>query len=86
MKEATLEQFAQDLEGFLQAAQQERVLVTRNGAPIAIIVGAAGLEYKDEEDLRLEASREFWQMIEERRKRPTIPLEEVEARLFADEQ
>ena len=41
-------------------------------------------EFKDEEDRLLEASPEFWQMIQERRRRPAVPLEEVEERLFAD--
>jgi hypothetical protein len=41
---------------------------------------------KDEEDLRLEASPEFWRMIEERRRRPTRRLEDVEEELFADEE
>ena len=38
-----------------------------------------------EEDFRLEASPEFWRMIEERRREPTIPLEDLKAELFADE-
>jgi hypothetical protein len=83
MKETTLEQFAQDLHGFLEAAQYERILVTRNGEPFVVV---AGLAYKDEEDYRLEASPEFWKMIEERRKEPTVPLKEIEAELFPEEQ
>ena len=68
MKEATLEEFAEDPEGFVRSAQQERVLVTQNGAPLAVVVG---VEHKDAEDWQLEASAEFWKMIEERRRRPT---------------
>ena len=63
----------------VQAARQERILVTQNGKPVALVVG---LENKDEEDWHLEMSYDFWQMIEERRKRPTILFEEVEATLF----
>ena len=83
MKETTLEQFAQNLTGFMDASQNERILITRNGEPLAIVVG---VENKDEEDLRLEASPEFWRMIEEARKRPTVRLRDAEAELFADEE
>ena len=31
------------------------------------------------------ASPEFWRMIEERRREPTVPLEDIKAELFADE-
>jgi prevent-host-death family protein len=82
MKETTLEQFAQDPHAFLEAAQHERVLVTRHGKPLAVVIG---VENKDEEDFDLEASPEFWQMIEERRRRPTVSLKDVEATLFAEQ-
>lgn len=82
MKETTLEQFENDPQGVLQASQRERVLVTAQGKPVAVVVG---LENKDREDLALETSEDFWQMIEERRQRPTVPLRDIEAELFADE-
>jgi hypothetical protein len=44
-----------------------------------------GTENKDKEDLALEASPSFWRMIEERRREPTVPLEDIKAELFADE-
>jgi antitoxin HicB len=80
MKEITLEQFARDLPGLTAAAQRERIVVTGNGKPLAILVG---IENKDAEDLRLEASPDFWRMIEERRRRPTMPLKDLEAELQA---
>jgi antitoxin (DNA-binding transcriptional repressor) of toxin-antitoxin stability system len=83
MKEITLEQLAQETLASVEAAQRERVLVTRDGKPLALLVG---LENKDEEDLQLETSVEFWKMIEERRREPTVPWEEVKAALLADEQ
>ena len=82
MKETTLEQFTQAVQSYVDAAQHERLLVTANGKPVALVVG---LTNKDEEDWQLEMSDEFWQMIEERRQRPTLRFEEVEATLF-DEQ
>jgi hypothetical protein len=44
-----------------------------------------GIAHKDQEDLRLENSPEFWRMIEERRCAPTVRLEDIEAELTADE-
>lgn len=79
MKETTLEQFSQEPQAFVQAAQQERILVTQNGEAVALVIG---LENKDEEDWHLEMSFDFWQMIEERRQRPTMPFDEVAATLF----
>lgn len=83
MKEITVEQLSHEVNALLDVAQCERIVVMRNGKPCALVVG---LENKDEEDFRLEASPEFWRMIEERRREPTIPLEDLEAELFADEQ
>ena len=82
MKETTLEQFVRDARQFIETAQTERVLVTRDGEPFAIVVG---VRHKDEEDLRLEAAPWFWQMISESRRSPTVKLKDVEAELFADE-
>jgi hypothetical protein len=45
----------------------------------------SAVENADEEDRRLEASPEFWRMIEERRREPTVRLKDIEADLFADE-
>ncbi len=79
MREATIEEFAQQLQALVDASQHERIVVTRNGKPVAVLLG---IENKDAEDLGLEASPEFWRLIEERRKRPTARLEDVEADLF----
>jgi hypothetical protein len=40
---------------------------------------------RDAEDAALEASPEFWRMIEDRRRRATRPLEEAKAGLFGGE-
>src|SRR5215210_7077768 len=82
MKTMTIERFTQDLEAMLEAAQHERILVTRDGQPLALVVGLDG---KDEEDLRLEESPEFWKMIQERRQQPSVALEDVMDELFGDE-
>ena len=82
MTQATLEQFAKDVTGYLLAAQKERIIVTRNGEPMALVIG---MENKDEEDFQYMTSPEFWRMIAEARRMPTVPLEQVKAELFADE-
>ncbi len=82
MKEFTLEQLSSDVGQIMAAAQRERILITRNGEPVALVVG---IENKDEEDFRLQTSPEFWRMIEERRREPTIPLEKLMSELFPEE-
>ena len=82
MKETTIEGFSQNVATLLDQAQQERILVTRDGKPFAFVVGVAN---KDQEDLRLEASPEFWRMIEERRRSSCERLADVEAELLADD-
>jgi prevent-host-death family protein len=82
MKEITLEQFPQDVSQLIAEAQRQRILITRNGEPVAFVVG---IENKDEEDFRLQTSPEFWRMIEERRREPTIPLEKLMSELFPEE-
>lgn len=80
MKEMTVEQLAQSAGEAVNAAQRERVLILRDGQPVALLYG---MEFKDLEDFRYETSPEFWQMIEERRRQTDgVPLKEVMAELF----
>jgi antitoxin (DNA-binding transcriptional repressor) of toxin-antitoxin stability system len=81
-KSFAVEQLPREVAELVEAAQRQRVVLTRNGAPYALIVG---IENKDAEDLELEASPEFWRMIEERRREPTVPLEQVLAEIEAEE-
>lgn len=82
MKETTVEQFSQNVSKLLDESQAERIMVTRDGKPFAIVVGVVN---KDEEDLRLEASPEFWRMIEKRRRCPSVRLADAQAALFCQE-
>ena len=82
MKEFILEQLSSDVGQIMAAAQRERILITRKGEPVALVVG---IENKDEEDFRLQTSPEFWRMIEARRREPTIPLEKLMSELFPEE-
>jgi prevent-host-death family protein len=70
------------LDSCVREAQDDRVLVTRAGRPVAIVVGLADF---DEEEIRLGLSDEFWKMISARRREPAITRAELERRLDADE-
>jgi antitoxin (DNA-binding transcriptional repressor) of toxin-antitoxin stability system len=59
----------------VREAQDDRVLITRDGRPVAMVVGLAGL---DDEQLELGASDEFWRLIAARRRQPTISREELD--------
>ena len=68
------------LDACVNDAQHERVVVTRGGKAIALIVGVAGM---DEEQLRLGSSDKFWRLITERRGQKAISSAELERRLDA---
>jgi hypothetical protein len=70
-------QFAENLHQVLQDSLSETIVITQSGKPCALV---HGLDY-DEEDLQLIKSKQFWSMIRETRKRPTVPLEVAEKRL-----
>jgi hypothetical protein len=59
-------------------AQSDRVVITRGGNPVAIVVGVEGL---DEEQAELGASDKFWKLISERRNEPTVDRSELEKKL-----
>jgi hypothetical protein len=74
----TLPVDATTFDACLAEAQHGRVILTRDGHPIALVVGADGL---DEEQIRLGSSPEFWELIAESRGQKTISREEFERRL-----
>ena len=80
MKTVAIEQAT--LDSCVREAQDDRVLVTRAGRPVAIVVGLADF---DEEQIRLGLSDDFWKMISERRREPAITRAELERRLDAGE-
>ena len=59
-------------------AQRERIVLTRHGKPVALVVGVEGM---DEEQLQLGASEKFWKLIAERRKQKTLSRSQLEQRL-----
>ena len=78
MKSIAIEQAT--LESCVSNAQRERLMVTRDGAPVALVVGIEGL---DSEQVELGSSDEFWKLIKERRACPTITRDELERQLAA---
>ena len=71
MKLIGLKQAKARLSEFVDAAQRDRVLITRRGQPAALVIGVEG---QDIEQVILGNDAEFWKMIEERRRRaaPTL--------------
>ena len=70
------------LDACVHDAQKERVILTREGRPVALIVGLADL---DEEQLELGKSKKFWKLVSQWRKEKTVTQAELERRLdFVD--
>jgi antitoxin (DNA-binding transcriptional repressor) of toxin-antitoxin stability system len=67
-----------DLSSCVDDAQLERVVVTRDGKPVALVVGVSGL---DAEQLEIGTSAAFWDLIGERRRQPTLTREQLQQRL-----
>jgi prevent-host-death family protein len=76
MKTIAVTELRENAEAVVGSAQSERILLTRNGRPSAVLMG---IEDYDGEDLALARSADFWKMIEGRRRGREIPLAEVKA-------
>ena len=59
-------------------SQTERIVLTRDDVPVAILVGIEGL---DLEQIQLGARNQFWELIGERRRQKTIGRAELEKRI-----
>ncbi len=62
----------------IDEAQRERIVLTRHGKPVALVVGVAGM---DEEQLQLGGNEKFWKLIAQRRKQKTLSRAQLEQRL-----
>jgi len=76
MKQIVLEKA--DFESCISQAQQERVVIVRNGRPVALIVGVEGM---DPEQLELGSSDKFWKLITRRRRQKGITRAQLEKKL-----
>jgi hypothetical protein len=77
MKSIDANQFAANIDHYLRHSLSEAIVLTKAGRPCALV---RGLDY-DGEQWQLVNSPEFWSMIEQRRKGPTIPWEVAKQRL-----
>jgi len=66
MKLIGLKEAKAHLSAFVDQAQRDRILITRRGKPAALVIGVEG---QDLEQVLLGGDREFWRMIEQRRRR-----------------
>lgn len=62
----------------IKRARDDRVVITRNGKPLVLMVNVAGM---DLEQVELGSSDKFWTLMTERRKEKTISRQELERRL-----
>ena len=67
-----------NLQKCVHDAQQEGVVLTRKGKPVALLVGVKGL---DLEQLELGHSDEFWTLLRQRRTQKTMSRAELEKQL-----
>jgi prevent-host-death family protein len=78
MKVVALREAKQQLSGCVVRAQRERVLITKQGRPAALMIGVEG---HDLEDVLLMQNPRFWKMLEARQAEPTLSLAEARQRL-----
>lgn len=78
MKTMNVRDFQKKIRETVETAQKQRVVLTRHGDPVALLIGLEGMEW---EDVVLQTSRPFWKLIEKRRKQRTVSLREMRERL-----
>ncbi len=76
MKTVAMEQT--NLDACVTSARSDRIIVTRGGCPVALIMGIEGL---DEEQVQLGSSDKFWKLISQRRKDETVGRAALEEKL-----
>lgn len=80
MKTISVRDLQKKIRESVDQAQKDRVVVTRNGKPAALLIGVEG---QDWESVVLQTSAPFWKLIEKRRKEKTISLNEMKKRVKA---
>ncbi len=78
MKTMTVFEAKNNFSRALQIAEEDVVVVTRRGKPVAAI---QSITEDDLEDLLLERSEAFWKMIERARKGKSMSIDEVRKKL-----
>ncbi len=67
-----------NLESCVSQAQQERLVITRKGRPVALLVGVEGM---DPEQFELGSSDTFWKLIVKRRRQTTMSRATLEQKV-----
>lgn len=67
-----------NLESCVSQAQQERLVLTRKGRPVALLIGIEGM---DAEQVELGSSDRFWKLIAKRRRQRRLSRTELEQRV-----
>lgn len=78
MKTISVRELQKHIKEVVDSAQHDRVVVTRHGEPAAVLLGVEG---KDWETVVLETSPALWDLIEARRKEPTLSADELVLRI-----
>ena len=80
MKTISVRDLQKEIRKSVDEAQKDRVVVTRNGKPAALLIGIEG---QDWESVVIQANAPFWKLIGKRRKEKTMPLQEMRKRLMS---
>ena len=80
MKTISMRDLHRRIRSVMDTAQHDQVVITRNGRPIAVVVGIEGADW---ETMAVETSRSFWKEIARRRDQETISLAEIRTRMEA---
>jgi prevent-host-death family protein len=67
-----------NLAACVDEAQDEKIVITRDGKPVALVLGVADL---DAEQLELGSSVELWELIAHRRQQGAVTREQIEQRI-----
>ena len=78
MKTVSVRDLQKKVKECMDEAQGDRVIVTRHGKPAAILLGVEG---EDWESVILQTDPAFWNLIQERRKQPTVSFKKVKTLL-----
>ena len=74
MKTISVRDLQKKVRESVDAAQSDRIVITRRGRPAAVLVGVGGAEW---ETVVLETNANFWHLINKRRKQGTLSLDEM---------
>jgi prevent-host-death family protein len=78
MKVVAVREAKASLSEYIEEAQRDRILITKHGKPVALVIGVEGEAL---EDLLTMGNPRFWEMIEDRRRtKSSSTLAEVRAR------